>query len=161
MSLRPELIKRRRRILRPRALPQRPGVRVVGATVLNEEYPPFPLAPKDNLLPKVTVLGRTFRQTVPASTAVILSMRCPLNGKITELNPHFPPGCLSLVLMRFGTDRHTQCFPETGFLALDNATPVFRVNIAVEYDERLWMEIWNQDAKNEHTPSLSLVIEGR
>lgn len=157
MSLRPELIKRRRRIMRPRAPLRRP----MGARVLNEEMPPFPLPPVGGVLPELTVLGRTFRQTVPASTAVILSMRCPLNGRITELNPHYPPGCLSLVLIRFGTDRHGQVWPETGFQALDDATPVYRVNISVDYDERLWMEIWNQDAKNEHTPSLSLVIEGR
>jgi hypothetical protein len=157
MALSPELIKRRRRTELPRAPPYTLGVRVSAEEVL----PPFPLPPVGGVLPKLTVLGRTFRQTVPASTAVILSMRCPLNGRITELNPHFPPGCLSLVLMRFGTDRHGQCFPDTGYIALDNATPVFKVNISVDYDERLWMEIWNQDAGNAHTPSLSLTVEGR
>lgn len=156
MSLRPELLRRRRRVALPRAPHKGLGVRS-----LAEDLPPFPLPPKDNLLPEITVLGRTFRQTVVASTAVILSMRCPLNGRITELNPHYPPGCNALVLIRFGTDRHGQVFPETGFQALDDASPVYRVNISVEYDERLWMEIWNQDGLNAHTPSLSLVIEGR
>lgn len=158
MSLRPEVIKRRRRIMMPRA-PHK------GLGANPELYPPFPLPPKAGVLPEVTVLGRTFRRSVPKSTAVILAMRCPLNGRITELNFHFPPGCGgplgALVLMRFGTDRHGQVFPETGFIALDDATPVYRVNISVEYDERLWLEIWNQDSDNPHTPSLSLTIEGR
>jgi hypothetical protein len=106
-------------------------------------------------------LARTFRQQIAAATDVTLSMRCPLNGVITQVNPHFPSGCNALVGIKFGTDRHGQCFPDTGFLALDNASPVFAVNITVEYDERLWMEVQNGDAVNPHTPSLTLTIVGR
>jgi hypothetical protein len=127
--------------------------------VLGQQIPAFP-GPKGGELPEEVTIGRTFRQAVPFSTAVVLSMRCPLNGRIVELNPHFPPGCNALVGMRFGTDKHGQCFPDTGFLALDDASPVFSVSISVEYDERLWLEIWNQDAINPHTPSLSLTIRG-
>lgn len=155
MALSPEAIRRRKRITLPRA-PDR-----ILSTGVQQGAPEFPLPPKGGVLPELTVLTRTFRQPVNPVTAVVLSMRCPLNGRITELNPHFPAGCNALVLLRFGTERHNQCFPDLGFLALEDASPMFRVNISVEYDERLWIEIWNQDLVNVHTPSLSMTIEGR
>jgi len=100
----------------------------------------------------------TFRQQVAASTGVILQALTPIKGTITELTFHWPNGCNSLVQVAF------KCrggrFPYIGFLALNDATPVYKVSIAVYKWEILEVEVLNTDGVNPHTPSVIVTIEG-
>lgn len=100
-----------------------------------------------------------FRQQVAASTGAIITNEVPFKGRITELTFHFPDGCNALVLIAFKARGGR--FPKTGFIALNNATPVYRVNIPVYRWEILEVEVWNQDTLNPHTPSVIATIEAK
>jgi hypothetical protein len=114
-------------------------------------------------LPTMAVVTRQvpMRATVLASQGVRVSEVSPLTGKITQIVPHWPPGCNALVEIAFG-HKDTWVMPSLvdTFLALDNATPVFVSNEPIEKGEELWMIVRNGDGANPHTVSVAVTIIG-
>lgn len=101
----------------------------------------------------------TFRQTVALSTGAIITAESPFKGMITELTFHFPDGCNALVEIAFKAVGGR--FPTTGYIALNNATPVYKVSIPVFRWEILEVEVLNRDDTHPHTPSVIVTIEAR
>lgn len=99
----------------------------------------------------------TFRQPVAASTGAIITAESPFKGRITEITFHFPPGCTAVVLVAFKAQGGR--IPKTGHLALDDATPVYKVSIPVYKWEIMEVEVLNGDGIWPHTPSVIVTIE--
>lgn len=100
-----------------------------------------------------------FDKNLAALEGVILTERCPLNGKITSVTLSFALGCNQLVDVAFGVEeRHV--IPEAGFIALDHATPVFPVEEPVKINDRLWTEVRNGDSGNAHRITVLVTIVG-
>lgn len=114
-------------------------------------------------LPPMTAITKqvSLRATVPAMQGARVSEVSPLTGTITQIVPHWPPGCNALVDIAFG-HKDTWVMPALvdTFLALDDATPVFVANEPIEKGEELWMIVRNGDAINPHTVSVAVTIIG-
>jgi len=101
----------------------------------------------------------TFQQILAPLQGVRLVSNVPIDGKITSITLHFPLGCAALVDIAFGYMTR-QIVPSQGFIALDNATPVFPASEIVKRDEQAWCIMRNADAMNPHAPSVIVTIEG-
>ena len=93
---------------------------------------------------------------------------CPFDATITSIGFHFPPGCDGLVDVAIGHEGEVevghsgeQCFPEDGYISLDDATPVFSTNWDVRRGELLWAEIRNADSVNLHTITVIFTLKER
>jgi len=102
-----------------------------------------------------------FRYTVPSSTQVLLRARSPLTGLLTHALFHFPPGCLALVDLRVDVNL-IPVYPITGWISLDDATPVFKFSRGQPIKKMDYLDVWlqNRDTINQHTISVLLVLEG-
>lgn len=100
-----------------------------------------------------------FTQTLTPLQGVRLTDSVPIDGKMTSITVHFPPGCVAAVEIAFGYQTR-QIIPFEGFLALDAATPVFPVSELVKRNEELWCVMRNGDPINNHTPAVIVTIQG-
>jgi len=100
-----------------------------------------------------------FRYTVPAGVGIRAVEQVPLDGRISSVCFHFPPGAMGWVQVAFGHGSR-QIMPIGGFLQLDNATPVFPTSEDVRRNEDIWVVIRNTDGINPHTISVVVTIEG-
>ncbi len=102
-----------------------------------------------------------FRYSVPANTLVQLRARSPLIGLLTHALFHFPPGCLALVDLRVDVDL-IPVYPITGWISLDDATPVFKFSRGQPVKKRDYLDVWlqNRDTINPHIITVLLVLEG-
>lgn len=100
-----------------------------------------------------------FRETLAALQGVRIEEYAPFTGRITSAMFHFPNGCNALVDVAFGHGSK-QILPNTGSLALNNATPVFPISVAVKESDVLWVTMKNGDAINPHTPSVTITMVG-
>jgi hypothetical protein len=100
-----------------------------------------------------------FRQTLAILQGVRLTDSVPIDGRLTSVTLHFPPGCNAAVDIAFGYQTR-QIIPFEGFIALDAATPVFPVSEMVKRNETLWVVMRNGDPINTHTPSVIVTMEG-
>jgi len=101
-----------------------------------------------------------FRETVDPASGVRLEEKCRLAGRIAEVTFHFPDGCDALVQVAFGKGGNERICPSDGYIALNDATPTYRISEEIAYDERLWVEVRNGDRVNVHTPSVIVTIIG-
>jgi len=117
------------------------------------------LALKTDVFRRVETRQVVFRVDVPFLTGIILQAPIPINGTITEICYHFPPGANQLVdvAIRYGTIRIS---PVTGFITLDAATPVFYVNQPCKTGEDLFITVNNTDIANPHEISCVVTIVG-
>lgn len=95
--------------------------------------------------------------SVPAGQGRQLTQSFREPGKITQIMFHFPPGCNGLVEMRLYKDGNT-FYPINGYLALNNATPVYYVQADYYRNEPMMLEILNHDAVNAHAPTCTVVV---
>jgi len=101
-----------------------------------------------------------FDKTLAALEGVHMTERCPLNGKITSITISFAPGCNQFVDVAFGVEeRHI--IPESGYIALDDATPTFPTSEPVNMNDRLWVEVKNGDSANSHRITILATIVGK
>jgi len=118
-------------------------------------------------LPTMAVVTRhvTLRQKLVPAPDYGSAARCsdpsPLTGRIVQLIPSFEDGCDKLVDLAFG---HGDTWvlpgkPET-FIALNDVSPVLRVDEPVTRGEELWMIVKNGDGGNKHDMSIEIVIVG-
>jgi len=99
--------------------------------------------------------------TLEPGTGTRIAKPSPLTGKIVQVVPHWPPGCLTYVDIAFG-HRDTWVMPNEvdTFLSLDDATPVFQYREPIEKGEELWMIARNADGVWPHTVSVIITIIG-
>jgi hypothetical protein len=100
-----------------------------------------------------------FRYTVPAQQGLRAVEQVPLDGIISSVCFHFPPGAMGWVQVAFGHN-YKQIMPISGFLQLDDASPVIPASEVVHRNEEIWVIINNTDAWNPHTISVIPTIEG-
>jgi len=100
-----------------------------------------------------------FRYTVPAGQGIRAEEDVPLDGIISSVCFHFPPGAMGWVQVAFGHG-YKQLMPISGFLQLDDATPIFPASEVVHRGETIWVIIQNTDGVNPHTVSVIATMEG-
>jgi hypothetical protein len=100
-----------------------------------------------------------FRYTVAAGQGLRAIEQVPLDGIISSVCFHFPPGAMGWVQVAFGHN-YKQIMPISGFLQLDDASPVIPASEVVHRNEEIWVIINNTDAWNPHTISVIPTIEG-
>ena len=100
-----------------------------------------------------------FRYLVPAGQGIRATEEVPLDGIISSVCFHFPPGAMGWVQVAFGHG-YKQIMPISGFLQLDDATPVFPASEVVHRNEEVWVIIQNTDGINPHTISVIATLEG-
>ena len=99
-----------------------------------------------------------WRETVAPGGGVRVTRSFSQPGHITKVMFHFPDGCNALVDMRLEKDMD-DFYPMRGFLALNDATPVYQILTVGFYAyEPLRLTIQNRDSVNEHTVSCTVVI---
>ena len=103
-----------------------------------------------------------FRETVQPGAGITVTRNFSQPGKITKVMFHFPPGCAApavgpLVDMRLEKDMNP-FYPMHGFLALDDATPVYHTSVGYYAREPLTLTIRNRDGVNPHTVTCTVVI---
>ena len=99
-----------------------------------------------------------FEQEIPALTGYILSEEVPFNGHIKSILIHFPLGCNGLVDVSVEYDQHHIC-PREGYVNLNDATPLFEVDIEVEKGKPLEVEFRNADDTYSHSPKVLVALE--
>lgn len=98
-------------------------------------------------------------QTLQPLQGLKLEDDVPIDGKMISVVFSFPDGCDSLVNIAFGHGSEQIC-PSEGFIALNNATPVFPVSELVKKDDILWAVMENGDGANPHAVSVIATIVG-
>jgi len=114
-------------------------------------------------LPPMAITTREVRlqATVPPANGTRIAQPSPLEGRITQILRHWPPGCNALVDLAVGR-KDTWILPSATdtFVALDAATPIVNVSEPITKGEELWAIINNGDATNPHTITVTFIIEG-
>jgi len=83
----------------------------------------------------------------------------PLDGKIVSVGFHWPSGCNALVGMAVGHG-YKQFMPISGFLSLNDASPVYPTIEEAKRDETAWCIMENHDARETHNVSVTVTIVG-
>jgi len=109
-------------------------------------------------MPKMTE-QIVFDQTLLQNQGVRLEDQVPLDGYISSIGFHYPPGVLALVNIAVGHG-HRQIMPRSGFLALDDASPVFPAHEAIKRDETIWCTMENTDGVWPHRVSVTVTMIG-
>jgi len=99
----------------------------------------------------------SFRETVESGQGVRVTKNFIWPGKITQVMFHFPPGCNALVDLRLEKGKQP-FYPRQGYLALDNATPVYYVDADYSSREALDFTVLNRDEEYPHSVSCTVVI---
>jgi len=100
-----------------------------------------------------------FQQTLQPNAGVRLEDLVPLNGAITSVTMHFPLNANGLVDIAFG-HTYKQICPISGFIALNDACPVFPTSEACKREEAIWCIMDNHDGGAAHTVSCIVTIQG-
>jgi len=93
-----------------------------------------------------------------AGSAAKIYDDAPFAGMIKEVKIHWPDRCNGLVgiAVWHGT---TQFLPKTGFLALNNAIVPYVINEPILDAEKVWVDMYNQDAVFPHQPTVTVRVE--
>lgn len=100
-----------------------------------------------------------FQQALQPNQAVRLAEQVPLDGIISSVTMHFPLNCNGLVDIAFGHG-YKQICPISGFIALNDACPVFPTLEDCERNEEIWVIMENHDGGAAHTVSCIATMEG-
>ena len=98
-----------------------------------------------------------FRETLASGQGLRVTQNFRAGGKVTQVMFHFPGGCNALVSMRLMKDE-LPFYPIRGYMALNDATPIYYANAEYYPREPLTVEMVNADEDNPHTVSCSVVI---
>lgn len=107
--------------------------------------------------------GRTeeivFQQVLAPGAGIRLVQPMPFPGYIKKILRHWPNGCNALVDIAVGVG-NKHILPESGFVALNDATPVFdNLAVYVNQAEQIWVDLQNGDAANAHTVTVTVTVE--
>ncbi|MCD6493919.1 MAG: hypothetical protein J7K36_09045 [Archaeoglobaceae archaeon] len=100
-----------------------------------------------------------FRKTVSPLTADSDTKTAYLDGAITEIILHFPPGCNALVGVKVFLNTR-QILPQEGVIALDNATQSFKLFVPCKKGDIIRVDWENHDDTYSHTVSVIVNVEG-
>lgn len=100
-----------------------------------------------------------FPRTLQANQGIRLEDQVPLDGVITSVTMHFPLNCNGLVDVAFGHG-YKQICPISGFIALNDACPVFPTHEACKREETIWCIMDNHDGGFPHTIACIVTMEG-
>lgn len=115
------------------------------------------------VLPQETSITIPFRKRVNSLSTAEEEHRVPVDGILTSVIMHFPPGTNSLVEVRvlyFINKNKFFVVPslDDSFIAMDGTTHPFPVNLPVVMDGKLRVEFKNYDGKFEHSVSVVAMI---
>ena len=107
-----------------------------------------------------------FRELVEAATGLEVKKPCPINGYVSAVAIHWPPGCNALVdvavvhLLGGVGGRQTGIVPtDSGlYLALTDVTPIFYVHFPIKRGDYFMVVIRNADAGHDHTISVDIIL---
>lgn len=113
---------------------------------------------------KVVTRQVPFKYTVTALTGIRLEEDCEVSGYIIQVLFHYPDGCNALVDLAFGVEQKWVCpsTPDT-YIALNNFTPLWSFPegvVKVKKGDKLWAQMANGDAVNDHTMSVVATMVG-
>jgi len=100
-----------------------------------------------------------FQQTLLANQGIRLMDQVPLDGVITSVTMHFPLNCNGLVDVAFGHG-YKQICPISGFIALNDACPVFPTHETCKRNETIWCIMDNHDGGFPHTIACIATMAG-
>jgi len=100
-----------------------------------------------------------FQQTLQPNQGIRLEDLVPLDGAIVSVTMHFPFNCNGNVDVAFGHG-YKQICPISGFIALNDACPVFPTHETCKREETIWCVIDNHDGGAAHTIACIATIEG-
>jgi len=83
-----------------------------------------------------------YERNLIGGAAVKMYENSPFTGLVTAVTIHWPAGCNGLVDVAMWHGKFQFC-PREGFLALDDATPIYYFNEPVEMNEEIWVDIAN------------------
>ena len=107
-----------------------------------------------------------FREEVGFGTGIEVKKPCPINGFVSAVVMHWPPGCTALVdvgvihLQGGVGGRQTGIVPtDSGiYLALDDATPIFNLYFPVKKGDYFMVVILNRDDTYDHIISVDIIL---
>lgn len=100
-----------------------------------------------------------FEYTLVPNQGVRLEDLIPLDGTIISVGFHWPRGCNALVEITVGHG-YKQFMPISGFLALNDASPVYPTHENVKREETAWCIMNNHDGSEQHHVSATVTIAG-
>ena len=100
-----------------------------------------------------------FEYTLEPNQGVRLEDLIPLDGSIISVGFHWPRGCNALVDIAVGHG-HKQFMPISGFLALNDTSPVYPTQENVKREETAWCIMNNHDGTERHHVSTTVTIAG-
>lgn len=100
-----------------------------------------------------------FEYTLAPNQGVRLEDLIPLDGAIISVGFHWPRGCNALVEIAVGHG-YKQFMPISGFLALNDASPVYPTHENVKREETAWCVMDNHDGSEKHHVSATVTIAG-
>ncbi|GAH94736.1 unnamed protein product [marine sediment metagenome] len=100
-----------------------------------------------------------FEQTLAPLQGVRLENVVPLDGRIVSVGFHWPKGCNALVGMAVGHG-YKQFMPTSGYLSLNDASPVYPTNEEAKREETVWCNLENHDGREQHNVSATVTIVG-
>ena len=100
----------------------------------------------------VNLGGNIASLTESRDTAKVLK-----DGNITQAIVHFPPGANGLVDV--AVFRNTeQILPQSGFIALDDATPAYALNVPTKIGDDVSAIFKNTDSANAHRVTVQITV---
>lgn len=111
---------------------------------------------------EVTVYRQmTFKKTVEPLTGYDLKDEVLVDGVIEEVLMHFPDGCDSLVDIAVDYEGERVIPEDRGkYIALNDATPVFKSNTPVLMGKEVWVTVNNYDDTFPHTVTVVVTVKG-
>jgi len=110
------------------------------------------------IMPKI-IEQIPFAYNLDPLQGVTLMEYAPFSGYIKQVSLHYPDGCNALVDVRVGHGTKQFC-PNEGYLALNNATPIYRSSEWIKDREEIWVEMRNTDGANSHNITVVVQLEG-
>jgi len=102
---------------------------------------------------------KTFSKTLAALEGYRQFKRISKDTVAKDVTIHWPAGCNALVSVAVFHGPKQFC-PRQGALALDGATPTYgNLNEPLFANEELWVEFQNGDSVNEHSITVTVIIE--
>jgi len=110
------------------------------------------------IMPKV-IEQIPFAYNLDPLQGVTLMEYAPFSGYIKQVSIHWPDGTNALCDVRVGHGTKQFC-PDTGYLALNDATPTYPFSEWCEDHEEIWVEMRNTDGVNNHAITVTVILEG-
>ena len=79
------------------------------------------------------------------------------DGNITQAIVHFPPGANGLVDVALFRNTE-QILPQSGFIALDDTTPAYALNVPAKIGDDISATFRNTDSANAHRVTIQATI---